>query len=170
MTWNDLQRARNCLKRPTTSNTQPTMTWTYLLQAKKRRKTTNNKQIFRLFYSMGQLGLFSSLLPNIWLQSFEHYFTEDPGGSRASSIYYYGSSINYHLYFLWDIRFIFFCPGFVSAGKGRGHFFRSCLPLPPASQIVSFSAFAFIRKVYWWARTSQVDPGIVLYFVSVCNF
>ena len=58
--WNDLQRARNDLKRPTTNKTQPTMTWTYLQRAKKRRKTTNNKQIFRLFYNMGQTVLFSN--------------------------------------------------------------------------------------------------------------
>ena len=59
-TWNNLQRARNDLKRPTTSKTQPTMTWTYLQWAKKRRETTNNKQIFRLFYNMGQTVLFSN--------------------------------------------------------------------------------------------------------------
>ena len=53
-TWNDLKQARNDLKRPTTSKAQPAMTWTYLQQAKKRRETTNNKQIFRLFYNMGQ--------------------------------------------------------------------------------------------------------------------
>ena len=41
------------------------------------------------------------------------------------------TSLQYHLYFLWDITFIFFCLGFVSrtltnhrtAGKGRGYFF-----------------------------------------------
>ena len=57
--WNDLLWARNDLKWPTTSKTQPTMTWTYLQWAKKRRETTNNKQIFRLFYNMGQTVLFS---------------------------------------------------------------------------------------------------------------
>ena len=58
-TWNDLQRARNDLKQPTTSKTQSTRTWTHLQRAKKRRETTNNKQIFRLFYNMGQTVLFS---------------------------------------------------------------------------------------------------------------
>ena len=75
-TWNDLQCVRNNLKRSTTSKkqlettptskTQPTMIWTYLQRAKKRRETTNNKQIFRLFYNMGKR--FSSLTcfpPNV---------------------------------------------------------------------------------------------------------
>ena len=57
-TWNDLQRARNDLKQPTTSKMLPTMTWPYLQWAKKRHETTNNKQIFRLFYNMGQYVLF----------------------------------------------------------------------------------------------------------------
>ena len=48
---------------------------------------------------------------------------------QASIIYYHASSVNYHVYFLRDIRFIFFCLGFVSAGKERGYFFRSSLPL-----------------------------------------
>ena len=37
------------------------MTWTYLQQAKQRHETTNNKQIFRLFYNMGQSVLFSNM-------------------------------------------------------------------------------------------------------------
>ena len=56
----DLQPARNNLKRPTTSKTQPTTTGTYLQRAKKRRKTTINKQILRLFYNMAQSVLFSN--------------------------------------------------------------------------------------------------------------
>ena len=60
MTYNNLQRARNDLKQPTTSKTQPIRTWAYLQQAKKRHKTTNNKQIFRLFYNVGQTLLFSN--------------------------------------------------------------------------------------------------------------
>ena len=36
-----------------------------------------------------------------------------------SSIYYHVSSVNYHVYFLQDIKFIFCCLSFVSAGKGR---------------------------------------------------
>ena len=78
-TWNDLQRARNNLKHPTTSKTQPIMTWTYLQQAKKRHETIGNKQIFRLFYNMGQRVLFSNtfstqhLVAIIWaLLSFKH--------------------------------------------------------------------------------------------------
>ena len=65
--WNDLLWARNDLKWPTTSKTQPTMTWTYLQWAKKRWKTTNNKQIFRLFYSVGQTVLFSNKLSTQYL-------------------------------------------------------------------------------------------------------
>ena len=59
-TWNNLQRARNYLKRPTTRKKQPTMTWTYLQRAKERCEITKNKQIFRLFYNMGQTVLFSN--------------------------------------------------------------------------------------------------------------
>ena len=58
---NDLQQARNDLKRPTMSQTQPITTQTYLQQAKKGCEMTNNKQIFRLFYSMGQLVLFCNM-------------------------------------------------------------------------------------------------------------
>ena len=58
--WNDLQRARNDPKRPTTSKTQPTITQTYLQWAKIRCETTNNNQIFRLFYNMEQSVLFSN--------------------------------------------------------------------------------------------------------------
>ena len=85
--WNDLQRARNNLKRPITSKTQPTTTRTYLQRAKKIRKTTNNKQILRLFYTRG--NRFSSLTrfqPKIWLQSFEHCFTENHSENRAPNI------------------------------------------------------------------------------------
>ena len=55
---NSLRRVRNDLKQPTMSKTQPTMTWPYLQWAKKRCETINNKQIFRLFYNMGQYVLF----------------------------------------------------------------------------------------------------------------
>ena len=50
---------RNDMKQSTTSKTQSTATWTHLQRAKKRCETTNNKQIFRLFYNMGQTILFS---------------------------------------------------------------------------------------------------------------
>ena len=78
MTWNDLQQPEKTyseqettwlwpitgkkqpeMKRPTTSKTQPTTTRTYLQRAKKRHETTNNSQISRLFYDMGQSVLFS---------------------------------------------------------------------------------------------------------------
>ena len=77
-TWNDLQQPEKTyseqemtwlwpttgkkqpeMKRPTTSKTQPTTTQTYLQRAKKRHETTNNSQISRLFYDMGQSVLFS---------------------------------------------------------------------------------------------------------------
>ena len=122
-TWNDLKRPTTSKKKSEmtynqeeTSKTQPTMTWKCLQQAKKRRKTTNNKQILRLFYN-------NNFPPNIWFQSFEHCFTENHGGNRVPGIYYHASSVNCHMYFFWDIRFNFFCLGFVSAGKGRGYFF-----------------------------------------------
>ena len=119
-TRNDLKQpteARNDLKWPTTSRAQPTMIWTYLQRAKKRRETTNNKQILKYFTIWGKR--FSSLArfpPNIWLQSSEHYIIENHGENRASSIY------------LRDIGFVFFCLGFLSIGKGRGYYFSStCL-------------------------------------------
>ena len=59
-TWNDLPGARNDLERLKTSKEQPTMTWSYLQRTKKRHETTNNKQIFRLFYIKGQTVLFSN--------------------------------------------------------------------------------------------------------------
>ena len=52
---NNLQRARNDLKGPATSKTQPRMT----RMNKTRSETTKNKQILRLFYNMGQSVLFS---------------------------------------------------------------------------------------------------------------
>ena len=55
---NNLQRARNDLKLPTTIKTQPTTNLP--TTSKKRRETTNNKQILRLFYNMVQSVLFSN--------------------------------------------------------------------------------------------------------------
>ena len=109
-TWKDLQPARNDLKRPTTSKIHPTITWTYLQRAKERRETTRFSEYFTIWGKR-----FSSLTcfpPNIWLQSFEHCFMENRGENRASSIYH-ASSVSYHVYFLRDIRLIFFCLGFV---------------------------------------------------------
>ena len=141
ITWNDLQR-------PTTSKTQPTMIWTYVQQAKKDAKRPTTSIFWDYFTIWGKM--FSSLTrfsPNIWLQSFEHCFTENLGENRAPSVYYHLSSVNYHVYFLRDIRRIFFCLSFVSAGKGRGYYFGSSLPLSPVLQIVRSSMLAFIREV-----------------------
>ena len=138
MTWNDLQWARNNLKQPAMSKTQPTMTWTYLQQA------TASK--FSGYFTIWGKR-FSSLPhfpPNIWLQSFKHHFTENHRENRTSSIYYHVSSVNYHVYFLQDIRFIFFCLGFLSAGKGRGCFFSSSLPFLPALE----NCLVFIICIY----------------------
>ena len=137
-TWNDPQRVRHNLQWPE---------HTYNEQRKDAKRPTTSR-FWDYFTIWG--NRFSSLTrfqPNIWLQSFEHCFTENHGENRASSIYYHASSVNYHVYFLRDIRFIFFCLGFVSAGKGRGYYFSSSLPLPPASQVVRSSAFAFIEEV-----------------------
>ena len=86
-TWNDLQRTRNDLKWPTTSKTQPTTTWTYQQQAKEdsERPTTNR---FWDYFAIW-CNLFSSLSgfpPNIWLQSFKHFFMENHGKNWGSSI------------------------------------------------------------------------------------
>ena len=75
-TLNNLQRAKNERKQPTT-------TWNDLQRAKKILETTYNKQIFRLLYYLGQ----SHFPLNIWLQSFKHFFMENHNGNRVPSIY-----------------------------------------------------------------------------------
>ena len=165
----DLQRARNDLKWPTTSKKRPEMayneqetTWNdpqrvrHNLQWSEHNYTELGKDakrpttsIFSDYFTIWGKR-FSSLTRfplDIWLQSFEHFFTKNDGENRASSIYYHASSVNYHVYLLWDIRFIFFCLGFMSAEKVWGYYVSSSLPLPPASRVVRSSAFAFIREV-----------------------
>ena len=134
-TWNNPQRVRHNLQWPK---------HTYNEQRKDVKRATTDFQIILQYWENASLIFFS---PNILLQSFEHCFTENHGENRASSIYYHGSSVNYHVCFLQDIRFIFFCLGFMSVGKERGYSFSSSLLLPPTSQIVWSSAFAFIGEV-----------------------
>ena len=126
-TWNDLQQVRNNLqqarnnlkqpetrndlKRSTTSKTQPTVTWTYLRQAKKKKDANRPTSRFSDYFTTWAKR-FSSLtyFPlNIWLQSFENCFTENEGESRVSSIYHHASSVNYHVYFyrILDLFFLF---------------------------------------------------------------
>ena len=97
-TWNDPQRVRHNLQWPE---------HTYNEQRKDaKRPTTSRFSDYFMIWSKW----FSSptrFLPNIWLQSFEHCFMENHGENRASSIYYYASRVNYHVYFLRDKRFIF---------------------------------------------------------------
>ena len=112
--WNDPQRVRHNLQWPEK---------TYNEQRKYAKRPTTS--IFPDYFTIWG-NRFSSLtrfLLNIWLQSFEHYFTENHGENRAPSIYYHASSLNYHLYFLRDIRFISLCLGFASVGKGKRYFF-----------------------------------------------
>ena len=147
----DLQSARNDLKQPKTSKTQPITTWTYLQRAKKRHKTTGNKQIFRYFTIQGKR--FSSLIyfpPNIWLQWFEHCFMKNHGHNRASNI-----SIVSSVFFM-GYKIYFYLSGFHvkkinksqdSRERERLLFFFSSLPLPPVWQMVQFSAFTVIREV-----------------------
>ena len=143
-TWNYLQQARSELKRPE----QPTMAWTYLQREKKDAKRPITGRFWDYFP------------PTIWLQSFEHCFTENHGENRVSSTYYYASSVNCHVYFLRDIRFIFLCLCFVSAGKRRGYFFSSSLPLPPASPIrLVFSVCIYPRGLL------MKEFGTVLHFL-----
>ena len=137
-TWNDPQRVRHNLQWPER---------TYNKQ-RKDAKWPATSRFSHYFTIWGKR--FSSLThfpSNIWLQSFKHCFTKNHGENRASSIYYHASSINYHVYFLQHIIFVFFCVGFVSAGKGRGYYFSSSLSLPSTSQIVWSSTFAFIGEV-----------------------
>ena len=155
MTYNEQETTWNDLKRRTTSKTQLTITWTYLQRAKtkKRRETTNKKQILSLFYNRGNrfssLTRFPRFPTNIWLQSFEHCFTENLGENRASNI----STLSC-VYFT-GYKIYFFLSGFrvKNIHKSQGSrererlFFSSSLPFLPASQIVRSSAFEFIGEV-----------------------
>ena len=123
--WNDLQQARNDLKRSTTSKTKK----------KKKDAKRPTKSRFSDYFTIWAKW-FSSLTRfplNIWLQSFEHCFTENEGERRVSSIYHHASSVNYHVYFLQDTRFIFSI--WVSSQQGKGeaiilaplfHFYPLC--------------------------------------------
>ena len=65
MTWNDLQWAKNDLKRPTTSKVQPTTTWSYQQQVK---KTWNDQQLADCFKIWGNRFFSLTRFPsNIWL-------------------------------------------------------------------------------------------------------
>ena len=84
---NDLQQARNDLEQPTASKTQPTTTRTYLQQAKKGAKRPTTRGFWDYFTISG--NRFSSLTrcqPNIWLQLFEHCFTDNHGENRAPNV------------------------------------------------------------------------------------
>ena len=136
-TWNDPKRVRHNLQWPEHTYNEP----------RKDAKWPTTSRFSDYFTIWGKR--FFSLTrfpPNIWLQSFEHCFTENHDENKVLSIYYHAPSVNYHVYFLRDIRFIFFCLGFVWAGKERGYYFSSSLLLSTASQIVLFSALAFIGE------------------------
>ena len=73
-TWNDLQQPTTSTKQPEATCNEQETTWNDPQQVrdnlqwpeptynkkKRRRETTNNKQILRLFYDMGQTVLFSN--------------------------------------------------------------------------------------------------------------
>ena len=169
-TYNDLPGARNNLKRPTTSKKQPETTYnmqetiwndpqwvrhnlqwpehTYNEQRKDEKGPTASRfsGYFTIFGKrFSSLKRFS---PNIGLLPFEHCFTENQGEKRASSIYYHASSVNYHIYFLWDIRFIFFLSGFcISRERERLNFLVPLYHFHPLQKIVYSSAFAFFGEV-----------------------
>ena len=88
-TRNDLQRARYNLKRPITSNAQPTTIWTYQQRAKKKRNAKpRTKSRFRDYFTVlaNRFSFLTCFPPNIWLQSFEHCFMENHGENRAPNI------------------------------------------------------------------------------------
>ena len=161
-TSDPLQWARNDLKWPTTSKkqpeltttskTQPTMTWTYLQRAKKRCETTNSKQISRLFYKMEQTVLFVNRFSTQYLVAVIQALLHRESWWKQS-IKHLLSYIKHQLsgvFFTGYIRFIFFCLGFMLAGKERGKAIivaSSSLLLPPAFQIIWPSACAFIGEV-----------------------
>ena len=82
---NDLQRARNNLQRPTKNKTQPTTTRTYLRQPKKGVKRPTTSRFYFTIWG-NQFSSLTHFQPNIWLQSFEHCFTENQGENRAPNI------------------------------------------------------------------------------------
>ena len=116
-TWNSLQRARIDVQR-----VRHNLQWpqnTYNEQRKDTERPTTSR--FWDYFTIWGKG-FSSLThfpSNIWLQSIEQCFTEYHGKSRASSIYYHASGINYHVIFM-GYMIYFFLSGFrVSRERGR---------------------------------------------------
>ena len=108
-TWNDPQRVRHNLQWPEHN---------YSKQKKDVKRPTTSR--FSDYFTIWAKR-FSSLTrfpPNIWLHSFKHCFTENHGENRASSIFCHASSVNYHVYFLRDKRFIF--PIWISCHQGKG--------------------------------------------------
>ena len=136
------------------TKTQPTMTWTYLQRAKKRHETTNRKQIFRLFYIMGQRVLFSNTISTQHLVAIIRALLHGKSWWKQS-IKHLLSSVKRQLscVFFTGYKFIFFCLGFVSVGKGRGYFFSSSPPLPCTSE--NRSVFNFY--IYLWGLTMNED-------------
>ena len=137
MTWNEPQWVRHNLQWPEC---------TYNEQRKDAKQPTASS--FADYFTIwGQW--FSSLTrfpPNIWLQSFEHCFTENHG---QNSVKHLLLCIKHQLSCVIFTGYTtFFCLGFMSAGKGRDYSFSSSLPLPPSSQIVWSLAIAFIGEVY----------------------
>ena len=137
-TWNDPQRAWHNLQWPD---------HTYNEQKKDAKRPTTSRFLDYLTIWDSWFSCLTCFPPNIWLTPFDHCFKENHGENKASSIYYNASRVNYHVYFLRDIRFIFFCMGVVSARKGKGYYFSSSLLLPSASQIVRPSAIVFFGEI-----------------------
>ena len=147
-----MQQGRKDLKWPTTKKKQLETAHNDLNITTTSKKKTQNDQQQAHFQVILQYGAtFSSLtrfLPNIWLQSFEYWFTENNGENRASSIYYHAPSFNYHVYFLRDTWFNFFCFGFVSTGKGRGYFLAPLYHFHLLQKIVRSSPLVFIGQFH----------------------
>ena len=137
------------------SKAQPTMTGTYLQWAKKRSETTTSKQIFRLFYNMRQMVLFSNTFftqhlvavirvllhrESWWKQSIKHLLSCIK--RQLSCVFFKG----YKIYFIsvWIL---------CQQGKGEAIFFSSSLPLPPASE----NLLVFSFRIYWRGLTINKD-------------
>ena len=128
-TYNDLQRARNNMKWPETTYSKQDTTWndpqqvrhnlqwpehTYNKQRKDAKRSTTSR--FWDYFTIWDSRFFSltRFPPNIWLQSFEHCFTETHGEKRASR-----SIITRQVSILMCI--------FMGYKKGRGYYFSSSL-------------------------------------------
>ena len=147
-TYNNLQPARNDLKWPTMSKKQPETTCNEQDTTYNNLNiptTSNSKQIFMLFYNMGQTGLFSNTFStqhliaviqaslyreSWWKQNIKHLLSCVK--CQLSCVFFTG----YKIYF--------FLSGFCVSRERARLFFSSSLPFLPALE----NCLVFIICIY----------------------